>query len=208
MDDIVKILHLLHSIRAQLTSVKPIVILTSVLLSCNAQAQPSPCVPEALMEVNGISYMGSADRVIEKLGQPIKTTTFKYKSSGNSGTYRLKKLTYDGATFTVRDDSESENLVERWTLTSPKFSMGGKIHVGLQKTEVGTILGIPSDIDVPSLKEARQIYAGKQPRISNKKSDWALASCSLHEETTFIELYFNNAQRLTKIIVFYDDGAI
>lgn len=160
------------------------------------------------MRVGDISYMGPAKMIIKELGAPIKTTPFNHRSSGNSGTYPLKEFKYEGATFTVGNDTRSESFVERWMLTAPQFAMGGKLHVGLHKSEVGTILDIHSDIDVPSIKEARLLYAGKQPKISSEKSDWALRSCTLHEETTFVELYFNNAQRLSKIVVYYDDGAI
>ena len=208
MDNTVTAFQLLPRVRFSLVSVKSFLTLTSLFLCCNSQAQPSPCVPEQLMEVNGITYMGPAKNVTQKLGPPINTKTFKFKSAGNSGTYSLKRLTYKGATFTVRSSTESENLVERWTLTAPQFSMGGKLHVGLHKKEVGAILGIDDDIDVPSLKEARLIYAGKQTKISSSKSDWALGSCTLHAETTFVELYFSNTQHLSKIVVFYDDGAI
>lgn len=179
-----------------------------VFNTLEARAEFTHCIPATLMRVGNISYMGPAKNIIEELGAPIKTTTFSYRSSGNSGTYTLKELKYKGATFTVGNDTKSESFVERWTLTTPQFSMGGKLRVGLHKSEVGAILGIHSDIDVPSLKEARLIYAGKQPKISRKKSDWALGSCTLHEETTFVELYFNNTQHLSKIVVFYDDGAI
>lgn len=179
-----------------------------VFYTLGVSAESKPCIPAALMQVGDILYMGPAKIVVEQLGAPIKTTTLKYRSSGNSGTYSIKRLVYKGATFTIRAGTGPESLVERWALTAPQFLMGGKLHVGLHKTEVGTILGIHSDIDVPSLKEARLIYAGKQPKISSRKSDWALGSCSLHEETTFVELYFNNTQHLSKIIVSHDDGAI
>ena len=183
-------------------------LLLMITSNLPVQASEPVCIAAEILEVNGVAYMGPSGQVIEKLGKPQRTKTQRQASLGSSEPYFMKTYVYKGAKIITQNGPNKESLVEGWALSSPHYVMGNKLRVGMDKKDAARFLKINSDSEVPSVTEAKKIYAGETPRLSGKKSSWALPSCTLYPETTFIEFYFNQSQKLSKIIVLHDDSSI
>lgn len=168
------------------------------------------CISKNNLEVNGIPYLGKAKRITDTLGKPKKTRSFMYDSGGNSGRYKLIEMTYDGVIFTANPDKSFSTRIEKIEVSGKNYRIGSEIHVGDSKAKVMQILGIHSEKDTPSIKEAEQLYMGKKITISSaKKRNWAIYACGddLSNVTT-VNFYFDSSEILTKFAVVFDDGSI
>lgn len=193
--------------------IKPFLPIGITIIFCSAafandSTQPASCLPEQYLLVNNIHYLGNNNQIIKALGKPLSSKIYNYDSGGNSGSYQRIKMSYRGAIFISQQKRAQQ--IEHMEITGKGYRIGPDIYIGISKKQLMRALSISSEQQVMDIEEAKRFYGGKEIKRSNqRKKSWDLAACSeQYANVTNIYFYFDQADKLIKYKIVYDDSSI
>lgn len=185
-----------------------ITILCCAAAFANDSSQPAICLPDQYLVVNNIHYLGNKNQIIKALGKPLSSNIYTYNSGGNSGAYQRIKMFYSGATFISQQQQPQQ--IEQMEINGKSYRIGPDVYIGMPKKQLMRSLHLGSEQQIMDIEEAKRLYNGENIKPSNRhKKSWVLGTCNLqYADVTSIYFYFNEADKLIKYKIVYDDSAI
>lgn len=183
-----------------------ITILCCAAAFANDSSQPAICLPDQYLVVNNIHYLGNKNQIIKALGKPLSSKIYTY-DSGNT-TYQRIKMFYSGAMFISQQQQPQQ--IEQIEITGKSYRIGPDVYIGMPKKQLMRSLHIGSESQLMDIEEAKRFYGGEEiTRLNQRKKSWDLATCNyLYANVTSVHFYFDQADKLIKYKIVYDDSSI